>query len=166
MTLLQAMRVLCIRRSQSTDRPTTPPTHRPTQKQPEYEKLTGHSLPRFYVEDRRAQQLLVTHVGDDYFVTPSPELFSRHTGTCRVLGDKHQRAADHPLQVGDYLRIGSVGLVVSEMHTGQEGAGPVAIAERDLFYLREDAGELKEDFFAQEEAATAAEERAGRVSPG
>lgn len=119
------------------------------------------------MEDRRAQQLLITQVGEDYFVTPSPELFSRHTGTCRVLGDKHQRAADHPLQVGDYLRIGSVGLVVSEMHAGGgPGGGPVAIAERDLFYLREDAGELKEDLFAQEEAATAAEERAGRASPG
>ena len=138
----------------------------------EYEKLTGQSLPRFHVEDRRAQQLLITQVGEDYFVTPSPELFSRHTGTCRVLGDKHQRAADHLLQVGDYLRIGSVGLVVSEMHAGggqgagADGGGPVAIAERDLFYLREDAGELKEDLFAQEEAATAAEERAGRASPG
>lgn len=110
----------------------------------------------------------MAHVGEDYFVVPSPELFSRHTGTCRVLGDKHQRAADHPLQVGDYLRIGSVGLVVSEMHVGEGGGGAVAISERDLYYLREDAGELKEDLFSLEEAATAAAERGqGQLaSPG
>jgi hypothetical protein len=129
--------------------------------------LTGHAVPRLYVEDRRAQQLLITQVGEDYYVVPSPELFSRHTGTCRVLGDKHQRAADHALQVGDYLRIGSVGLVVSEMHTGRDGAVPVAISERDLYYLREDVGELRDDLFAQEEAATAAEEQGRRsLSPG
>ena len=57
------------------------------------------SLQRIPVDDRRAQQLLVLCVGGDYFVVPSPELFSRHTGACRVLGDKNQRGMDYQLQV-------------------------------------------------------------------
>jgi hypothetical protein len=57
------------------------------------------TVPRIFVEDRRAQQLLVTHVGGHYYVTPSPEFFSRHTGVCRVLGDKNVRSSDYHLQV-------------------------------------------------------------------
>ncbi|GAB5030825.1 fha domain protein [Nannochloropsis oceanica] len=220
----------------------------------EYEKMTGEALPRISIDDRRAQQLLVSCVGEDYYVAPAPELFSRHTGTCRVLGDKHQRTTDYRLQVGDFLRIGSVGLIVSELHPGKElgrAAGgdssdsgsssgncrtnngtrmmqessmgtshaasnrrgnasgssgdttqegdlgatnggrrprnpypnnhsntsttnyhsvPLAITEKDLFYLREDVGELRNDLFAQQEAATAAEEglaaAAGGLTPG
>eukprot|EP00624_Nannochloropsis_granulata_P002329 evm.model.NODE_21835_length_16977_cov_23.215704.8 len=226
----------------------------------EYEKVTGEALPRISIDDRRAQQLLVSCVGEDYYVVPAPELFSRHTGTCRVLGDKHQRTTDYRLQVGDFLRIGSVGLIVSELHPGEElgsarvggvgssssssssggGSGgnsnsarmvqggsssashaasnsrdnassssgrtiqeggfgptnrggrrcnpnsnsnsnsntsttnhhsvPSTITENDLFYLREDVGELRDDLFAQQEAATAAEEglaaAARGLSPG
>lgn len=69
----------------------------------EYEKITAQTLPRIQIDDRRAQQLLVSFVGEDYYVVPSPELFSRHTGTCRVLGDKHQRSMDYPLQVCSYV---------------------------------------------------------------
>ena len=67
-------------------------------------------------------------------------------------------------QVGDFLRIGSVGVVVSEMHTGVGEAK--VIAESDLLYLREDVGAIKDDLFATEEAATAADEVALRLSPG
>ncbi len=164
----------------------------------EYEKVTGQSLARIQIDDRRAQQLLVSCVGNEYYVVPAPELFSRHTGTCRVLGDKHQRTTDYQLQVGDFLRIGSVGLIVSELHPGDEhgrggGGGEAghphamdlangggfprersststsvgeAITERDLFYLREDVGELRDDLFAQEEAATAAEEGEAAIARG
>jgi hypothetical protein len=65
--------------------------------------------------------------------------------------------------VGDFLRIGSVGLVVSEMHTG-EGQSMV-LSEGDLAYLREDVGEIWDDFFATDEAATAADEAVGKASP-
>jgi hypothetical protein len=194
----------------------------------EYERAMGHNLPRIPIDDRRAQQLMVVCVGEDYYLVPAPELFSRHTGTCRVLGDKHQRTMDYHLEVGDFLRIGSVGLIVSELDPGQErevgsqgiggpggrltglrgveggrgageagapsrqGLGPGSlpdggnlpmmgeedgrgtsssgtagrnrrssrgsITEKDLFYLREDAGEIRQDLFAQEEAATAVQE--------
>jgi hypothetical protein len=129
----------------------------------EYEKQTMSTVPRIFVEDRRAQQLLVTHVGGHYYVTPSPEFFSRHTGVCRVLGDKNVRSSDYHLQVGDFLRIGSVGLVVSEINTG---SGDVrTITENDLAYLREDVAAIREDLFSKAEAATAAEEAAEK-SPG
>lgn len=129
----------------------------------EFEKQTTQSLDRIFVDDRRAQQLLVSYVGDDFYVVPAPELFSRHTGACRILGDKNQRTTEYALQVGDFLRIGSVGLVVSEMHTG-EGQSMV-LSEGDLAYLREDVGEIWDDFFATDEAATAADEAAGKPSP-
>lgn len=132
----------------------------------EYEKITGQSVTRIYVDDRRAQQLLITHVAGEYYVVPAPELFSRHTGACRVLGDKNQKGVDYELQVGDFLRIGSVGVVVSEMHNGKEDAYPDVIDETDLFYLREDVGAIKDDLFNTEEATTAEQETRLRVSPG
>lgn len=67
--------------------------------------------------------------------------------------------------MGDFLRIGSVGLIVSEIHTGEGEA--VSITEKDLYYLREDVGEIRDDLFALEEAATAADEEMARGnSPG
>lgn len=67
-------------------------------------------------------------------------------------------------QIGDFLRIGSVGLIVSELHIGEGSAQ--SITERDLYYLREDAGAIKEDLFALEEAVTAADEASSNRSPG
>jgi len=59
--------------------------------------------------------------------------------------------------VGDFLRIGSVGLVVSEMHAGGQGEREV-LCENDLQYLREDVGAIREDLFLHDEAITAAQE--------
>jgi len=53
-------------------------------------------------------------------VVPAPEAFSRHSGTCRLLGDRKHPPAPHTLQVGDFLRVGSVGVVVIETHNGVE----------------------------------------------
>merc|ERR1712238_351368 len=41
-------------------------------------------------------------------------------GTCRLLGDRKHPPAPHTLQVGDFLRVGSVGVVVIETHNGIE----------------------------------------------
>lgn len=54
---------------------------------------------RIELEDRRAQQVLLVYVGGYYYAVPAPELFSRHTGVCRILGDKNQRSVEHCLQV-------------------------------------------------------------------
>ena len=48
------------------------------------------------------------------------QAFSRHSGTCRLLGDRKHPPAPHALRVGDFLRVGSVGVVVVEAHDGRE----------------------------------------------
>jgi hypothetical protein len=72
------------------------------------------------VSDSRAFQLLVTTHGNSFWVVAAPEAFSRRAGICRLLGDRKHAPATHVLQVGDFLRLGSIGLVVIETHNGVE----------------------------------------------
>jgi hypothetical protein len=53
---------------------------------------------------------------------PSSEKFSAHTGVCQILGTKSIRGGKHRIKVGDIIRFGSVGLLVTEIDTG--GIGP------------------------------------------
>jgi len=84
----------------------------------EYAKHIGRELPRYDLADTRASQLLVTSHGKNFWVVPAPEAFSRHSGTCRLLGDRKHPPTQHTLQVGDFLRVGSVGVVVIETNDG------------------------------------------------
>lgn len=86
----------------------------------EYAQYIGRKLQRYELSDTRACQLLVTTHNKSYYVVPAPEAFSRHSGTCRLLGDRKHPVASHTLQVGDFLRVGSVGVVVIETHNGEE----------------------------------------------
>lgn len=86
----------------------------------EYANYIGRKLQRYELSDTRACQLLVTTHHKSYWVVPAPEAFSRHSGTCRLLGDRKHAVANHTLQVGDFLRVGSVGVVVIETHNGEE----------------------------------------------
>ena len=86
----------------------------------EYAKHIGRKLQRYELSDTRACQLLVTTHAKNFWVVPAPEAFSRHSGTCRLLGDRKHPPANHTLQVGDFLRVGSVGVVVIETHDGTE----------------------------------------------
>jgi hypothetical protein len=86
----------------------------------EYAMHIGRKLQRYELSDTRACQLLVTTHGKNFWVVPAPEAFSRHSGTCRLLGDRKHPPAPHTLQVGDFLRVGSVGVVVIETHDGVE----------------------------------------------
>jgi pSer/pThr/pTyr-binding forkhead associated (FHA) protein len=86
----------------------------------EYANHIGRKLQRYELSDTRACQLLVTTHGKNFMVVPAPEAFSRHSGTCRLLGDRKHPPAPHTLQVGDFLRVGSVGVVVIETHDGVE----------------------------------------------
>ena len=86
----------------------------------EYAKHIGRKLQRYELSDTRACQLLVTTHAKNFWVVPAPEAFSRHSGTCRLLGDRKHPPATHTLQVGDFLRVGSVGVVVIETHDGTE----------------------------------------------
>jgi hypothetical protein len=91
----------------------------PTDLGTEYAMHVGRKLPRFELADTRACQLLVTTHAKSFWVVPAPEAFSRHSGTCRLLGDRKHPPAPHVLRVGDFLRVGSVGVVVIETHNGQ-----------------------------------------------
>mmetsp|Transcript_4998 Transcript_4998/g.13967 ORF Transcript_4998/g.13967 Transcript_4998/m.13967 type:complete len:649 (+) Transcript_4998:214-2160(+) len=86
----------------------------------EYSTHIGRKLQRYELSDTRACQLLVTTHSKSFWVVPAPEAFSRHSGTCRLLGDRKHPPSSHTLQVGDFLRVGSVGVVVIETHDGQE----------------------------------------------
>lgn len=86
----------------------------------EYSTHIGRKLQRYELTDNRACQLLVTTHAKSFWVVPAPEAFSRHSGTCRLLGDRKHACSPHTLQVGDFLRVGSVGVVVIETHDGQE----------------------------------------------
>jgi len=86
----------------------------------EYSRHVGRKLSRYELSDTRACQLLVTTHAKSFWVVPAPEAFSRHSGTCRLLGDRKHPPAPHTLQVGDFLRVGSVGVVVIETHDGVE----------------------------------------------
>ncbi|GMH85140.1 hypothetical protein TrST_g2773 [Triparma strigata] len=85
-----------------------------------YANATGQSLQRYELTDARACQLLVVSHLDSFWAVPAPEAFSRHSGTCRMLGDRNHTASTHQLGVGDVLRVGSVGLVVTELHDGEK----------------------------------------------
>ena len=87
----------------------------------EYARHIGRKLPHYELADTRATQLLVTSHNKSFWVVPSPneEAFSRHSGTCRLLGDRKHQPTNHTLQVGDFLRVGSVGVVVIEIHDGK-----------------------------------------------
>lgn len=86
----------------------------------EYAMHIGRKLQRYELSDTRACQLLVTTHAKSFWVVPAPEAFSRHSGTCRLLGDRKHPPSSHTLQVGDFLRVGSVGVVVIETHDGTE----------------------------------------------
>lgn len=86
----------------------------------EYALHVGRKLERYELNDTRACQLLVTTHAKSFWVVPAPEAFSRHSGTCRLLGDRKHPLAPHTLNVGDFLRVGSVGVVVIETHNGVE----------------------------------------------
>ena len=86
----------------------------------EYSRHIGRKLPRYELSDTRASQLLITSHHKSYYVIPAPEAFSRHSGTCRLLGDRKHNPCNHTLKVGDFLRVGSVGVVVIETHNGTQ----------------------------------------------
>lgn len=68
------------------------------------------------LSDSRAHRVLIIHT-DRWYVAPSQEYFSRHSGTCIVLGDKKSTSQPFEIKIGDCFRLGSVGLVVAEVKT-------------------------------------------------
>ena len=104
--------------------------------------------------DSRAHQLLITH-SNGWHAISSPEIFSRHSGTCIIIGDRTNPGKPFPIKLGDCFRLGSVGVVVAEVKT--EKGVEQRLESKRLQYLREEALAFEGD---QDEAALAAEEDA------
>lgn len=102
--------------------------------------------------DSRAHQLLVTY-SNGWHAISSPEIFSRHSGTCIIIGDRQNPGPPYKIQLGDCFRLGSVGVVVSEIKTDK--GVECKLDNKRLQYLREEALAFETD---QDEAALAAEE--------
>jgi len=71
-----------------------------------------------------------------YYVVPRLEPFSRISGICKILGDRECPSKEkHALRVGDFVRVGSVGLVVTETSTSLHNP-PDSITAEQLWYLK------------------------------
>lgn len=70
----------------------------------EYEKRKGSQVARHHIKDHRAKQLLVVPNDDKFVAVAAPEAFSRHSGTCMILGG----------QVGLYGSQNAVFLIVPQ----------------------------------------------------
>ncbi|TMW61986.1 hypothetical protein Poli38472_009479 [Pythium oligandrum] len=91
------------------------------------------------LNDTRATTLAVKYdnsVGK-FVCGSSIERFSGHTGVCRVLGSKKYPIIPHSLQIGDLLRIGSVGLVVCEINRGPAEENLESLTEEEYQYIKE-----------------------------
>ncbi|EQC37724.1 hypothetical protein SDRG_04751 [Saprolegnia diclina VS20] len=101
---------------------------------------TGASTPlkdreRIFIEDPRAPCLTIDYGNDTYKMMPSIERFSAHTGVCQILGTKLIRGGKHQVHVGDILRFGSVGLLVTEIDTGRTGTSDASLSPSDISHL-------------------------------
>lgn len=103
-----------------------------------YERLVGRPVTRVTVGDKRAQQVLVAWADGKFYAVPSRQSFSRHLGVCLILGDKTARGPRHTLKVGDILRLGSVGLLVSEVCPGPDAEGAQVVSQEVLDQIREE----------------------------
>jgi hypothetical protein len=88
------------------------------------------------LSDPRAHKILVSYC-NGWHIIPFPEVFSRHSGTCLILGDRQIASPPFQMKVGDCFRLGSVGLVVSEMR-GEDGVEQ-RIDGKTLEFLKDEA---------------------------
>lgn len=105
--------------------------------------------------DSRAHQLLIAY-DNGWNAISSPEVFSRHTGTCLIIGDRTNQGRGHEIKLGDCFRLGSVGVVVSELKKPNEKEE--RLDTKRLQYLREEALHFDND---GDEAVLAAKEENG-----
>lgn len=104
------------------------------------------------VLDSKTHHFLISYAQNSWYAFSSPEFFSRHSGTCIIIGDRVNPGKPYPLKIGDCFRLGSVGVVVSEIKTDR--GVEQRLESNRLQYLREEALA----FDGEDEAALAAEE--------
>ena len=132
----------------------------------EFERRTGLIVPPVKLVDSRASQLIVTMHQGQFWCSPSPEMFSRHSGSCLIIGDRRVQGRPYKLAVGDCIRLGSVGLVVCEIQRQGESLETITRYQRRV--LKEDAcviGAEEEAQLAMTEAIFQNNDDGGGVSP-
>lgn len=112
--------------------------HSPTQIVKAIEQSQFPILPPsdIVVPDSRAHKLFITYC-HGWQLIPFPEVFSRHSGTCLVVGDRNNPSMPFSIKIGDCFRLGSVGLVVSELKV--EGEEEQRIDAKTLQFLKDEA---------------------------
>nr|CCA18878.1 conserved hypothetical protein [Albugo laibachii Nc14] len=90
---------------------------------------------RIYIEDPRAPCLNIDYSNETYSLLPSSEKFSAHTGICQILGTKSIRGGKHRIRVGDIIRFGSVGLLVTEIDTAGQGPNDATLSSLETANL-------------------------------
>jgi hypothetical protein len=123
----------------------------------QYEAAVNRKLKVLPITDSRASQLLVLpdKAAECWWVVPAKEPFTRHSGSCLILGDRRCNSGMQPIQVGDFLRLGSVGLLVIESH---DGVNHSVLTESEAWALASDReGSLPAELF-NGEALTAQDE--------
>ncbi|RYH12645.1 hypothetical protein EON65_37680 [archaeon] len=71
---------------------------------PQPQAMEGASYPlippaELMVPDSRAHKLLITYV-QGWHLVPFPEVFSRHSGTCVIVGDRSTPSLSYSIKVG------------------------------------------------------------------
>ena len=87
---------------------------------------------------------------------PSSEIFSRYSGTCVILGDRTRPSVQnipHKIKLGDCFRLGSVGVVVSEIRTKFNG-DEQKLDSKTIQFLKDEALTLNDDLDDEELLAT------------
>lgn len=56
------------------------------------------------IPDSRAHKLLITYV-QGWHLVPFPEVFSRHSGTCVIVGDRNTPTLSYSVKVGHHVTI-------------------------------------------------------------
>mmetsp|Transcript_3966 Transcript_3966/g.6050 ORF Transcript_3966/g.6050 Transcript_3966/m.6050 type:complete len:633 (-) Transcript_3966:167-2065(-) len=127
----------------------------------QYEEAVGGKLNRLVISDPRACQLLLVPQPQfqRWWIVPARQPFSRHSGTCQVIGDRNAIGSPKTIRAGDFLRLGSVGLLVTETHDGTEH---IALTENELQELAVDREGLPEELF-EGEASTLYSEQLYRI---
>lgn len=92
-------------------------------------------MDHLFIEDPRASCLNIEYKDEQYHCMPSAERFSAHTGVCQILGSKSIRGSRCQLAVGDIVRFGSVGVLISEIDTGGTGQSDGSLSSTDISEL-------------------------------
>lgn len=90
----------------------------------EFEQTNGLSLSRIMLNDRTGSFVVIAKCAsasaagskNQFYAIPRLEPFSRISGICKIIGDRSSHSSEkYALEVGDMFRVGSVGLVVTQI---------------------------------------------------